>query len=330
MESITHSFLIRFKETAMAPKTKKMIITPIDGSKESLRALSYLNLYFKAEPNLKVVLLYILPSLPPMLVDECKKDPAAARKLKELEKKNSLMAEQILEEAKTKLAGKGFDAGRIETVYRTKENETAHDICWWAASRHSDAIVLNTRSRSRLEAFFMGETARKVLEFAKACPVWLIKGSVKSRKVLIAMDGSDSALRAVEHAGFILAGTDCSITLFHSKRKLERFLPKELLEGAAELEELWKNAAATDIAPTLERAQKLLLERGVASDRVSTKIIEGSRSAAADILKAARKGEFGTIVMGRKGVTADKDSNLGSITRKVVQDFTDMAVWVVR
>jgi len=34
--------------------------------------------------------------------------------------------------------------------------------------------------------------------------------------------------------------------------------------------------------------------------------------------------------MGRKGVTADKDSSLGSITRKVVQDFTDMALWVVR
>jgi len=314
----------------MAIKTKKMIVTPIDGSKESLRALSYLNLYFGADLNLKVVLLYILPALPPLLVDECKKDPAAARKLKELEKKNALLAEQILEEAKTKLAGKGFDAGRIETVYRIKEKETAHDICWWAASRHSDAIVLNTRGRSRLEAFFMGETARKVLEFAKVCPVWLIKGSVKSRKVLIAMDSSDDALRAVEHAGFVLAETDCSITLFHSKRKLERFLPKELLEGAGELEELWKSAAATDIAPILEKAQKLLLERGVASDRVSTKIIEGSRSAAADILKTARKGEFGTIVMGRKGVTADKDSSLGSITRKVVQDFTDMALWVVR
>jgi len=314
----------------MAHKTKKMIITPIDGSSDSLRSLNYLNLYFGTDPDLKVVLLYILPSLPPLLIDECKKDPAAARKLKELEKKNSLMAEQVLEEAKTKLVDKGFSPGRIETVSRKKEKDTAHDICWWAATKQSDAIVVNTRGRSRLEAFFMGETARKVLEFAKVCPVWLIKGSIKSRKVLIALDSSDNAQRAVDHAGFILAGTDCSITLFHSKRQLRRFVPKELLKNAAELETLWKSAAAQDIAPAIEKAEQLLLDRGIAPGQISTKIIDGSRSAAADIIKAARKGDFGTIVMGRKGFTADEDYGLGSITRKIVQDFDDMALWIVR
>ena len=314
----------------MAHKTKKMIITPIDGSSDSLRSLNYLNLYFGTAPDLKVVLLYILPSLPPLLIDECKKDPTAARKLKELEKKNSLMAEEILEEAKTKLVDKGFSAGRIETVSRKKEKDTAHDICWWAASKQSDAIVVNTRGRSRLEVFFMGETARKVLEFAKVCPVWLIKGSIKSRKVLIAMDSSDNALRAVDHSGFVLAGTDCSITLFHSKRQLRRFVPKELLKNAAELEALWKNAAAQNIAPGMKKAEQLLLDRGIAPEQISTKIIDGSRSAAADILKAARKGDFGTIVMGRKGFSAHEDYSLGSITRKIVQDFDDMALWIVR
>ena len=314
----------------MAHKTKKMIITPIDGSKDSLRSLNYLNLYFGTDPDLKVVLLYVLPSLPPLLIEECKKDPAASRKLKELEKKNSLMADQILEEAKTKLIDKGLRAARIETVSRKKEADTAHDICLWAATKQADAIVVNTRGRSRLEAFFMGETARKVLEFAKVCPVWLIKGAIKSRKVLIALDSSDNALRAVDHAGFILAGTDCSMTLFHSKRQLRRFVPKELLKNAAELEALWKSAAAQDIAPTMQKAEQLLLDRGIAPEQIRTKIIDGSRSAAADILKAVRKEHFGTIVMGRKGVSADADYSLGSITRKIVHDFDDMALWIVR
>lgn len=314
----------------MATEVKKMVATPIDGSKDSLRSLDYLNLYFGMDPGLKVMLLYILPALPPFLIDECKKDPAAARQLEELEKKNRLMAETILEQAKTRLAGKGFDAGRIEPVYRQKEKETAHDICRWAEKKGSDAIVLNTRGRSRLEAFFMGETARKVLEFSKICPVWLLKGSIKSKKVMIAMDSSAAALRAVDHAGFILAGTDCRITLFHSKQKLERFLPKELLAGAGALEQLWKNTAALDIAPAMEKAERLLRERGIAPAQINSKVIEGGRSAAADLLKAARKGEYGTIVMGSKGASADKDSSLGSMTRKVVQEFDDMALWIVR
>lgn len=314
----------------MALNAKKMVVTPMDGSKDSLRSLDYLNLYFGKDPKLKVILLYILPALPPLLIDECKKDPVAARQLDVLEKKNSLMAGKILEQAKTKLASKGFDAGRIETVYRRKEKETAHDICRWAERKQSDAIVLNTRGRSRLEAFFMGETARKVLEFSKICPVWLLKGLIRSKEVMIAMDNSDNAIRAVDHAGFILAGTECSITLFHSKRKLERFLPKELLTGAGKLEKMWKAAASQDIAPTMEKGKALLVERGIAADQISIKIIEGSRSAAADILKASRKGGFGTLIMGAKGATTDKEVSLGSITRKVLQDFDDMALWIVR
>jgi len=73
------AFYSDLRRPAMAHKTKKMIVTPIDGSNDSLRSLNYLNLYFGTDPDLKVVLLYILPSLPPLLIDECKKDPASAR-----------------------------------------------------------------------------------------------------------------------------------------------------------------------------------------------------------------------------------------------------------
>ena len=232
--------------------------------------------------------------------------------------------------SKNKLVGKGFAADRVEVVYRQKEKDTAHDICWWAESRHADALLVNTRGRSRLEAFFMGETARKVLEFSKTCPVWLLKGSIKSKQVLIAVDSSENALRAAEHAGFMLAGTDCHVTLFHSKRHLRRFLPKELLDDAAELEELWKHAAAQDIAPYMQKAKQLLLDKGLKETQINTTVIDGSRSAAVDILKAAGRGGFGTIVMGRKGTSKIAAYDLGSITRKVVQSFDDMAVWVIK
>jgi nucleotide-binding universal stress UspA family protein len=299
-------------------KFTRMIITPIDGSENSLRSLNYINRYYDSVDNLKAVMLYILPTLPPILVDECK------------EKKNIQMAERVLEEAKNKLLDKGFAAGQIETVYRKKEKDTPRDICWWAENKQADAILVNTRGRSRLEAFFMGETARKVLEFAKACPVWLVKGTVKSKEVLIAMDSSENALRAADHAGFMLAGTDCQITLFHSKRDLTRFVPKELLEDADELEELWENAAGKEIAPNMEKAKEMLVKAGIDENQIKTKVINGSRSAAVDILKEARRGDYGTIVMGRRGLSGIKEYWLGSITRKVLDDFDNMAVWIVK
>lgn len=314
----------------MTEKIKKLLIVPIDGSEDALRSLDYISLSFGAAHHLKVILLYILPTLPPMLTDEGKKNRATALKLKEFEDKNVQMAKRILFQAKDRLINKGFESEKIEAVYRKKEIDTARDICAWADKRQADAILLNTRGRSRLEAFFMGETARKVLEFAKACPVWLIKGSVKSRRVLVAMDSSVNAVRAADHAAFMLSGTDCQVTIFHSKRDLRRYVPKELLEDAAELQALWEHSAGQEIAPYMQEAREKLIEAGLDESRIKTRIVNGSRNPAADILKEARKGKFDTIVMGRKGRSSLKEFIFGSVTRKVVENFEDMALWIVR
>lgn len=310
-------------------KHEKMVIVPIDGSENSLKSLNYMGHYFASTENIKILMLYVLPTLPPILVDECKKDRAAAQKLKAIEARNIQMAEQILNKAKLKLLEKGFKTEKIETVYRKKEKDTPRDICWWAENKRADALLLNTSGRSRLTAFFMGETSRKVLEFAKVCPVWLVKGPAKAKNVLVALDNSENALRAADHAGFMLAGTDCKITLFHSKRDLIRFVPKELLEDAAELESLWESAAGKEIAPIMKKAKEMLMSAGIGENQIKTKVINGSRSAAVDILKEARKGGYGTIVMGRKGLSDVKAYWLGSITRKVLDDFDKMAIWIV-
>ena len=112
----------------MAKKISKMIITPIDGSENALISLNYLNFNFGAGHDLKVVLLYILPALPPILVDEGKKNRTTARKLKAIETKNVQMAGRILSEAKNKLLEKGFKAGRLK-VCTVKRKKTRPGIC---------------------------------------------------------------------------------------------------------------------------------------------------------------------------------------------------------
>jgi hypothetical protein len=50
----------------------------------------------------------------------------------------------------------------------------------------------------------------------------------------------------------------------------------------------------------MEKAEKLLLERGIVPGQIHTKIIEGGRSPAADLLKAARKGESAPLSWGKR------------------------------
>jgi nucleotide-binding universal stress UspA family protein len=191
-------------------------------------------------------------------------------------------------------------------------------------------VLISAKGRSRLEAFFSGEVANRMLEYCSVCPVWIVEGSVKSKRVLIAMDSSENALRAVDHAGFMLSGTDCQVTLFHSKRHLRRFVPREVIEAAPELEELWTNKAGEQIAPYMKKAKEMLIEAGIPEAQLKIEVVDGTRDAASDILREARSGDYGTIVLGRKGRSGVKEFFMGSTASKVLQNHTGKAVWIVQ
>jgi len=214
----------------MSNDITKSVVVPLDGSPIALKALNYLLLVFGAQHNLIVNLFHVVPVPPPILVEESKKDPDTARQVRELESRSKKMAAKTLSDGKNVLLDKGFKEEQIKTLEFHKQVGIARDICGWSEKKSMDAIVLNTHGRSRIEAFFMGETANKVLELSRICPVWMIKGNVRSKPVIIAMDNSENALRAVDHAAFMLSGTDCQVTLFYSKRNLLRFFSKEAVE----------------------------------------------------------------------------------------------------
>jgi nucleotide-binding universal stress UspA family protein len=307
----------------------KMVVVPVDGSENAHRSLEYIDLIYGKDHNLEVTLKYVLPSLPPILADDGSMKRETAMKLKTLENKNIRMAEQILSKAKNLLIKKGFKEDLVQTVSRKKDRGIAQDICNWVESKRADAVLMTTRGRSRLEAFFMGEVSSKLLEYCRVCPVWIVEGTVTSNRVLIAIDNSENALRAVDHAGFMLAGTDCPVTIFHSMRHLRRFVPQEVLDEAPELEELWKTKAGQEIEPFMTKAKEMLVKAGVSESQISEKVVDGSRSAASDILEEARNNEYGTIVMGRRGISGVQEFFMGSVSSKVLQSSTGMATWIV-
>ena len=148
--------------------------------------------------------------------------------------------------------------------------------------------------------------------------------------MLVGLDGSDYALEAVDHAGFMLSGTNCQVTLFHTVRHLRRFIPLEVIEETPELEKLWKHKSGLRIAPHMKQAKEMLLEAGLTENQITTKVVDGSRSAAKDILDEARGKGYGTIVLGRHGNSMVKEFFMGSVVRKVLDNCHGLAVWVVQ
>jgi nucleotide-binding universal stress UspA family protein len=308
----------------------KMVVVPVDGSENALKSLDYLSLIYGNKHNVEVNLKYVLPTLPPILEDDSAMKREIAQKLQTVKNKSIRVGERILKQAQKFLVEKGFNEELVKTVQRKRERGVALDICNWAESNRADAVVISTRGRSRLETFFMGAVSSKLLEYCRVCPVWIVEDTVTSNRVLIAIDSSENSLRAVDHAGFMLAGTDCQVTLFHTMRHLRRFVPKEVLDDVPELEELWKSKAGEEIGPYMTKAEEMLLEAGLREDQIDSKVVAGSRSAANDILEEARSTGCGTLVLGRRGLSGVKEFFMGSVTVKVLQNSVGMAVWIVQ
>lgn len=224
---------------------------------------------------------------------------------------------------------KGFKKQAVETVFQKREVGIARDICNWSENMQADAIIISTRGLSRLKAFFMGETANKILEFNRSCPVWMVKGAVRRKNILLVVDNSQNAMRAVDYAGFILPGTEAHVTIFHSKRDLKRFMPNKLLEEFPEFQKLWKHTSGEVVAPYLKRAKEILLKAGLKENQVSIKLVEGSESAGMDILEEVENSDAGTIFIGKRGCSDVKDYSMGSVAKKVLYQASDMTVCIV-
>jgi nucleotide-binding universal stress UspA family protein len=313
----------------MAKDIQKMIVVPVDGSENALKSLDYINLVFGSEHNLLTTLFYVMPRLPPILVEEIKKSKETVKKLQDIEIRNTETAQRLLKAAKDRLVDMGFSKETVEVVFRKVEVGIARDIVHWTEKKKADAIFMATRGRSRLEVFFMGEVAAKVLEYCRICPVWMLKGSVYQKNMLIAVDNSKNALRAVDHAGFMLSGTDANATIFHCKRDLRRFIPRTVLEEFPEVQKFWRHRAGEEIAPFMQKAKETLLAAGLEEEKITSKIVDGSRSAAADILKEARNSDIGTIFLGLRGYAGVKDFKMGTVTRKVLNQAKDTMVCIV-
>jgi nucleotide-binding universal stress UspA family protein len=313
----------------MTRKNPKMIVVPVDGSENALKSLDYINLLFGAEHNIKTTLLYVMPRLPAMLIDEFRQRQATAKKLQDLESRNTEMAHHLLQTAQDRLIDMGFAKKSVEAVFRRVEVGIARDIVHWTENKKADAILITTRGRSRLEIFFMGEVAAKVLEYCRICPVWMVSGSVRKKNAILAVDNSENALRAAKHAGFMLSGTDAHVTVFHSKKDLRRFISRAVLDEFPEIQKFWQHKSDDDIVPFMQKAKDALLAAGLGENQITIRVVDGSRTAAADILDEAQNSGSGTIFLGLRGYSAVTDYTMGSVTRKVLNQARDMTVSIV-
>jgi nucleotide-binding universal stress UspA family protein len=154
-----------------------------------------------------------------------------------------------------------------------------------------------------------------------------------NKKVLVAIDDSENAIRAVEFIANSFT-TDNKITLFNvipdtaalcemNSPELTPYF-KSQQSSFCLLEEKKKEL----VNQAVQKAKNILMDAGFDENNITVKSGFKKSGVARDIVKESESG-YNVIVLGRRGLSGIKDFILGSVSQKVFNLAKDISVLVV-
>ena len=307
---------------------EKRILIAVDGSVYSRKAMEYAAGIGSIVKNIHYTLLNVHPKVSDYLVEDAKKDSQSLATLKKVIKKNQEESDRLLSESKKVMIKMGIGDDRIETVSQKQTRGTAKAILDHGKKSLCDAIVLGRRGVSRLAESFMGSITNSVLEHTDNTPVWAIGGDVKPSKIMIAIDGSESSLRAVDHVSFILGDSpDSEITLLHVTPRLRDYCAVDFGEEGDPMKEVILSGDKQCVGSFYIHARERFANAGMDESQIDIQEVTTTLNIGKTIVDEALKGGFSTVVVGRKGM--NNSFFMGSVSSRVLANAKDCAVWLV-
>jgi len=186
-----------------------------------------------------------------------------------------------------------FKEEGIEVNARVIEFEDpAETILRVAKDEECDLVVMGNRGETEAEVFSLGSVAEKVSRHVE-CSVFIVKQKTKLSRILVAIDGSESAEKALKHAVQLAEKYKAKIALLNvQESKLFGLKPNVVREVG---EHVLSDAAAK-----------------VKGLKLKTQLEFGNP--AETIIKVAEKGNYDLIVIGSRGLSSVKRFFLGSVS----------------
>ena len=149
---------------------------------------------------------------------------------------------------------------------------------------------------------------------------------IYNKNILIAVDESDNARRAVDYVAQLLGGLEgFRVTLLHVISD-----PEEDYFPTPEEKDNWLRKHKEKIDRLLKEYKRLLVDAGFTEDAVSTRsTLRYCPSMAECILAERDETQYDTIVVGRQGLSRKEQFLFGSISSKIVNHAGSCTVWVV-
>jgi len=292
---------------------KTRILLAVDGSDQAFEAARYASRLF-APNRIDVVLFHVTTKIPESFWD-LEEDPELMLKeaaLSGSEHQREKAIQEIMERARQLFLDRGVPKNAVKVKIQQRKVGIARDI--FHESQHDySAVVVGRWGMSLLKDFLWGSIADKLLGRLTHVPLCVVGGTPHVGKILVGLDSSDGAMRAVDYLS-TMASAYVEVTLYHAVRALD--------------EETFRKAEES-IKSVFEEATSRLENAGFRRNQITTRTAAGVLSRAGALVHYGLKGGYGTIVVGRRGLSEVEEFSMGRVSNKVIHMAKELAVWVV-
>ena len=321
----------------MGNPLQKNVMVSVDGSEQALEVVRYVASTVPREA-VSVVLLHIMTKVPESFLD-LQRQPTFHYRIADI-KEWELQQEKSIQDFMVQACEVLFAAGIPEKSVKVRIEERrvgiARDIIATSQSGY-DTVVVGRRGVSELKDWVLGSIANKLVEKLVHVPVWIVGSGQQRGKFIVALDASEGAMLAVDYVAKALGGLPAiEVTLFHVVRGFDVLHHTVGKPSPSASDKEWRESlekeleeAGRGIEPVFAEATKRLLKAGLAPARVNEKVVKGPGSPAGAILEEAEKGDYDTIVVGRRGLSRVQEFFIGRVSNKIIQLAKDKTVWVI-
>lgn len=145
-------------------------------------------------------------------------------------------------------------------------------------------------------------------------------------KILLTVDSTDASGRAVDHvaemASFCATFEICLLHVFPTPP------PDFFVEGHdLNIYRKEREARAEDY---IKKYRQKLVDAGIDKQHISIKIIMAESETISEcVLKEQKKGDYGIVVAGKRGVSKAEEFIFGSISNTLARNCTEFTAWIV-
>lgn len=193
-----------------------------------------------------------------------------------------------------------------------------------------DAVVIGRKDHHLSKGLALGSVANKLIERLRHVTMWVVGGTPEPDNLLVGLDASEGAMRAVDHVVATRNGLGRrQIYLIHVVRAWKTLPPPMLAQLEQERVDALIAESEEAIQPVFREATQRLETAGYKPDRIHTQVISGAESRSMAMIQFARQHDIGTLVIGRRGLSRVEDFLMGRVGHKIVNTVRNRAVWIV-